>query len=85
MWRWKKKEGHRKIWAPGADERDELKQLGVQVRKGKGKEWDWRRQAGPPAALVTGGHEPATSRREGVQSVRGREDGRLSQATGRRG
>ena len=51
-------------------------------KKGKGR---WRRQAGPPAALVTGGHEPATSRREGVQSVRGREDGRLSQATGRRG
>ena len=84
MWRWKKKEGHRKNWAPGADEKDELKQLGVQVRKGKGKEWDWRRQAGPPAALVTRGHEPATSRREGVQSVRGREGERLSQATGRR-
>ena len=78
------KEGQRKNWAPGADEKDELKQLGVQVRKGKGKEWDWRRQAGPPAALVTGGHELVTGRHRRVQS-RGREDGRLSQATGRRG
>ena len=83
MWRWKKEEEHRKCWAPGADDEDDLKQVGMQV--GKGIEWDWRRQAGPPAALVTGGHEPATSRREGVQSVRGRQDGRLSQATGRRG
>ena len=71
--------------APGADEKDELKQLGVQVRKGEGKKWDWRRQAGPPAALVTRGHEPATSCPKGVQSVRGREDERLSQATGLRG
>ena len=76
-----KEEGHRKKWAPGADEEDE-KQLGVQARKGK--EWDWRRQAGPPAALVTGGHELVTGRHRRVQS-RGREDGRLSQATGRRG
>ena len=44
MWLQKKEEEHKKDWAPGADDEDE-KQLGVQAMNGK--EWDWRRQAGP--------------------------------------